>query len=201
MVTVFVWDMALLSWNGKDPAGHASMAVDDTYISWWPEHFRSDVGFGGVKGRGVLGWGGPSYANSMAEDKRHKGRMPDFASAPIHCLDERAIIDWWNGIKPKNKACQTSYHAGENTYYDLARLSCATIVMRALLMGGGAKIAKPSIPLVSAAAKGVLSSAGTLGVVLAEAAVGDAIAPLDVKRYANALANSKANAAAAGKRR
>jgi hypothetical protein len=36
MLTVFVW-----MYRGKDVAwGHASLLVDQTYMSWWPEERR-----------------------------------------------------------------------------------------------------------------------------------------------------------------
>lgn len=196
MLTVFVWDM-----SPSDPAGHASMYIrkregggKGTYISWWPEHFRNDVGLGGVRGGGVLAWGGAAYANTMREDKKFKQRLPDYASAPIKCLDEDAILTWWNEIRPKNNQCRMSYSEQDNTHYDLARMSCATIVMRALLKGGAGNIAEPGIPVVATAAKGLLGAVfGVVGSVLGEMTVGNAISPLDVKRYARVIAGSQGN--------
>ena len=188
MITVFTWAMSI-----KDPAGHASMKIGESYISWWPEHGRSDSGFGGVRGVSLLAWGGPSYVNTMSEDKKLKGRPPDYASAPINFLNEKDVIEWWEKIKPKNKVCSTTYNESENTYYDLARLSCATIVMRALLVGGAEKFSRPRIPVVATAAKGLLSGAGPVGQILGELVIGDAVSPLDVALYADAIAASNAN--------
>jgi len=180
VITVFVWDM---KWSDK--AGHASMQVENTYISWWPEHYRSDVGLG-VRGN-RLAWGGPSYANTMTEDKQHKGRLPDYASPPIEGLDKGKILRWWAEIGPSNNSCQLTYSADENTHYDLARLSCATIVMRGLLVGGAGAIVQPGIPKLATAAKGLAAGFGPLARVLAEEVIGSGITPADVKAYANRL--------------
>lgn len=186
MVIVYVWNMGI-----RDKAGHAAVQVGKTYISWWPEHYRSDVGLGFSGAQ--LGWGGPSYSNSMREDRQHKQRYPDYASAPIQCLDEAEIHKWWESVRPKNNYCQATYSKTENIHYDLARLSCATIALRALLAGGAAKISPPPVPLIAAALKGVASLMGVGGGLLAEYILGEGISPMDVKRYAEALATSKQN--------
>jgi len=188
MITVFVWSM-----GRTDPAGHASMQVGTDYISWFPEHFRSDVGLHVGMRQGIR-WGGPSYANSMQEDLAIKGRRPDYASAPIRCLNEDKIRKWWTTIAPKNNTCRLSYSKEENTHYDLARLNCSTIVLRGLLVGGAGDVVRPPVPLIATALKGFMNAAmGPVGLILAEHVVGEAVTPHDVRRYAEALGASEAN--------
>lgn len=186
MITVFVWNENI--WH-KSP-GHASVQVGSQYISWWPEQGRSDFGLK-MKNNNFL-VEGASYANTMAEDKKSEKRNPDYDSAPIKCLDEKKILDWWGTIRPKNNVCAVSYSKDENIYYDLARLSCATIVMRALLIGGGNNVIEPPIPMISTALKCIISVVGGVGGnILAERIIGEAASPSDVKRYAELLVNAQ----------
>jgi hypothetical protein len=122
-VTVFVWRPRLAQ---REPSiGHASLAVDQVYISFWPGGTKHDL------------LPQPSVVNSISIDKRSEGRNPDYVSAPINGLDEKAIQKYWWIRKPGlDHAKQEMKIPLSDSTYNIITANCATIVWAAMLAGG-----------------------------------------------------------------
>lgn len=125
--TIFVWlDSA---------SGHASLSLDGqkssddpyaAYISFYPDPRRSNINTTSLS-KFVLS-GVPGVATTMKQnvhsDKGARRRTPQFASAPIEGLDEKAIMTFWADFRHRNPE------------WSLARSNCADIVFKALDAGG-----------------------------------------------------------------
>ncbi len=157
-ITVFVWDPHV------DMYGHASLSVQNgPYISWWPS--KQTEGAGAKVGTGMFG--SRAIASSMKRDKLNEKRVPSWASAPISCLDEKAISDWWK--KLSGRAGQPIDEKTPNLSsgrYNVLTTSCAGVVFEAMVVGGLHK---------NALASAVASRLGTV------------VAPNDLKDIADAL--------------
>lgn len=130
-ITVFVW-MPVASVNCREKSvGHASLhlSTKKQYISFWPE--------AGSAGRAV--------GHNMGADRHYEaGRLPDYASAPIH-LDEDAVSAYWKQIKVGARTAP--YHGGEPALrsradadaYKIFERNCSKIVIDCLIAGGALK--------------------------------------------------------------
>jgi hypothetical protein len=126
----------VLVWYPKPKAvGHAALALESgTYISWWPEGEKSGV------------QSANSVSSSISLDKRLEGgkgnppKIPDYASAPIHGLDEAAIENWWLKVAKRAKVEGHAVRQQPNRIsggkYNLFAKNCSDVVLEALLLGG-----------------------------------------------------------------
>jgi len=129
MLTVYIW-----SFRGKSEAwGHASMQIDQTYISWWPEQ----------PGQVPSGIHQNIYAShpirnrSYVADVEAEGQPPDQVIR-IAGLDEKAIKDWWQSFGLSREGVQ--YH-GPLQSWDTLQRNCSNVVALGLRIGGGDKYA------------------------------------------------------------
>lgn len=129
MLSVYIW-----SFRGKSEAwGHASMQVDLTYISWWPEQ----------PGQVPSGIHRNIYAShpfrnrSYIADVTAEGQPPDHVIC-IDGLDEDAIKDWWQSLGLNREGI--SYH-GPLQSWDTLQRNCSNVVATGLRIGGGDKFA------------------------------------------------------------
>lgn len=125
MTTVYVW-----SFRGKREAwGHASMLVDATYMSWWPES----------PGQVPSGIHPNIYAShpfrnrSFEEDTKAEGYPPDNV-IELTGLNETAIKDWWQSFGLTRDGVQ--YQGPLEPWKTLGQ-NCSTVVARGLSIGGG----------------------------------------------------------------
>lgn len=130
MVTVYIW-----SFRGKREAwGHASMQVDRTYISWWPEK----------PGQVPSGIHENIYAShpfrnrSFEADSLAEGQPPDTV-VELNGLDENAIKNWWQSFGLARDGVQ---YQGPLQSWDTLKRNCSTVVANGLHMGGGDKHAE-----------------------------------------------------------
>ncbi len=125
MITVFIW-----MFRGKDAAwGHASLLVDRTYMSWWPEgrgRARSKVS---EQIYTVL----PIYDRQFGEDVTAEGQQPDHRVV-ISGLDEFKIKDWWQSFGLTRDG--VLYQGPLLPWATLAQ-NCSTVAARGLSIGGG----------------------------------------------------------------
>jgi hypothetical protein len=129
MLTVYVWN-----YRGKNEAwGHASMQVDQTYISWWPEtpgQVPSKIH------RNVYS-SHPFRNRTFSQDVAAEGQPPDH-SILLDGLDESAIKDWWQsfGLTRDGVVFQ-----GPLPPWSTLSQNCSNVVVIALRAGGGDKYA------------------------------------------------------------
>ena len=130
MVTVYIWNF-----RGKVEAwGHASMRIDNTYVSWWPAN------------PGEL----PSkvhrqvYASSPIRNRSYAQDINDEKAAPNHIieikgLNENTIKNWWQsfGLSRDGQSYQ-----GPLQTWDTIKRNCSTVVATGLRHGGGDDYAK-----------------------------------------------------------
>jgi hypothetical protein len=129
MLTVNIW-----SFRGKAEAwGHASMKVDQTYISWWPEK----PGQVPSKIHTNVYASHPFRNRRYEEDVAAEGQPPDRVIR-IDGLEEKAIKDWWQyfGLTRDGVLYQ-----GPLMSWDTLRQNCSNVVATALRVGGGDKYA------------------------------------------------------------
>ncbi len=125
MITVYIW-----SFRGKAEAwGHASMQVDQTYISWWPE----TPGQVPSKIHPDIYASNPFRNRTFHDDVTAKGHRPDWV-VRIKGLDEKAIKDWWQTFGLTRDGVQFQ---GPLPSWDTLRRNCSTVVATALRVGGG----------------------------------------------------------------
>ena len=129
MLTVYIWNF-----RGKDIAwGHASLQVDHTYMSWWPEErnrLRSKVSNKIYSVQAIR--------NRLLSDDIAAERMPPDHQLVIQGLDEKKIKDWWQsfGLSRDGVLYQGPLQAWET----LAQ-NCSTVAAKGLAVGGGDKYA------------------------------------------------------------
>lgn len=131
MLTVHIW-----RYQGSAVAwGHASMSLERTYISWWPE------GTNRVHNKlvGQIYTAGPIRNQSFEGDVvGENGRQPD-SNVRIHGLDEAAIKNWWFRFALLRDG--QVYQGPLMDSWQTLTKNCSTIVARALTIGGGEKYA------------------------------------------------------------
>ena len=129
MLTVFIW-----VYRGKDVAwGHASMLVDQTYMSWWPEgrnRIRSKVS-------NDIYTVHPIRDRKFADDQEGEGQPPDH-NVVIKGLDEKKIKDWWQIFGLTRDGVQ---YYGPMQPWQTLQQNCSTVVARGLSIGGGDRYA------------------------------------------------------------
>lgn len=129
MVTVYIW-----SYRGKSEAwGHASVQVDQTYMSWWP----SMPGQVPSKVHPNVYESHPFRNRTYDEDVRDEGQQPDHV-IHINGLDENAMKDWWQSFGLTRDGVQ--YQGPLQSWATLKR-NCSTVAAVALKQGGGDKYA------------------------------------------------------------
>lgn len=125
MLTVYIW-----KFRGKGVAwGHASLRVDQTYMSWWPEprgRIRSKVSANVYEVS-------PIRDRTYEEDVRDEQQQPDH-KVVLAGLDERAIKDWWQGFGLTRDG--VLYQGPLQPWATLAQ-NCSTVAARGLAVGGG----------------------------------------------------------------
>jgi hypothetical protein len=129
MVTVYVWNF-----RGKSEAwGHASMLVDRTYISWWPE----TPGQVPSKIHRNIYTSSPIRNRTYNQDVTAEGQAPDH-SIRIEGLDETAIKDWWQSFGLMRDGVQFQ---GPLLPWTTLTQNCSNVVAIALRLAGGDKYA------------------------------------------------------------
>jgi len=129
MLTVYIW-----SFRGKMEAwGHASMQVDQTYISWWPE--KPGQVPSGIH-RDVYA-SHPIRNRSYSADVSAEGQSPDHFIR-IEGLDEKAIKDWWQSFGLSRDGM---LYQGPLQSWDTLQRNCSNVVATGLRVGGGDKFA------------------------------------------------------------
>lgn len=129
MTTVYVW-----LFRGKAEAwGHASMAVNNTYMSWWPEKP------GQVPSRihRNIYSSYPIRFRTLNDDIRDEGQQPD-VRIELEGLDEDAALDWWQSFGLSREGVR--YH-GPPLPWSTLNLNCSTVVATGLKKAGGDKYA------------------------------------------------------------
>lgn len=125
MLTVYIW-----SFRGKSEAwGHASMSVDRTYISWWPEapgQVTSRI-------RPNIYKSNPFRTRTYQDDVRAEGQSADHL---IHLdgLDEKSIKDWWHSLGLNRDG---TLFQGPLLSWNTLKRNCSNVVAEGLRMGGG----------------------------------------------------------------
>lgn len=129
MLTVYIW-----SFRGKAEAwGHASMQIDQTYLSWWPEK----PGQVPSKIHPNVYASHPFRNRTYDEDVAAEGQPPDRVIR-IEGLDEQAIKDWWQSFGLTRDGV---LYQGPLLAWDTLRRNCSNVVATALSVGGGDKYA------------------------------------------------------------
>ena len=130
MATAFIW-----KFRGKDIAwGHASVLVDRTYMSWWPEgsNRRSS------KLHRNIYTAGPFRARTYEDDVAGEdNKDPDYQIV-LNGLDEDAMKTWWQSFGLTRDGV---LYYGPLQPWETLTLNCSTVASRALYMGGGDKYA------------------------------------------------------------
>lgn len=125
MLCVNIWNF-----RGKMEAwGHASMQIDSTYISWWPEkpgqlpsHIHSDI------------YASHPFRNrTFKADVAAEKQMPDH-QIYIEGLDEGRIKDWWQSFGLSRDGV---IYKGPLLPWDTLKMNCSTVVSTGLRKGGG----------------------------------------------------------------
>jgi hypothetical protein len=125
MLTVYVWD-----YRGKNEAwGHASMQVDQTYISWWP----AMPGQVPSKIHPNIYESHPFRDRAFGEDIVAEDGIPNH-SIRLDGLDETAIKDWWQSFGLTRDG---AVFEGPLLPWRTLTQNCSTVVARALRIGGG----------------------------------------------------------------
>ena len=126
MVTVFIWNFM----GSNEAWGHASLQVDSTYVSWWPE----------AEGRqSKLGSSIPIYSVSPIRnrtyDMDYRGENFKHADHKINIkgLNEEAIKDWWAGFGLVRNG---ELLEGPLLPWSTLKQNCSTVVAKALEVGG-----------------------------------------------------------------
>jgi hypothetical protein len=131
-VTIFIW-MPKASLDRKQRSvGHASLhlGTKKQYISFWPENDSVKRAVG----------------HNMGADRKYEcGNLPDYASAPIACLDEEAISAYWKQVKVGSRTApyqggQAKMESREDAdSYEIFGKNCSKVVMDCLIAGGALK--------------------------------------------------------------
>jgi len=129
MLTVFVWNF-----RGKDVAwGHASLLVDQTYMSWWPEG-RNRIA---SKVSNRIYSVHPVRNRLLSDDIAAEKYQPDHRLV-IHGLDEKKIKDWWQSFGLSRDGL---LYQGPMLPWETLVQNCSTVAARGLSIGGGDKFA------------------------------------------------------------
>lgn len=127
MLTVYIW-----RFRGKTEAwGHASMQVDQTYVSWWPEK----------PGQVPSGIHPNIYASNPIRNRSYSEDVADEKQPPDHVLridglDEQAIKNWWQSFGLSRDGL---LYQGPLQSWDTLRRNCSNVVATGLRIGGGDK--------------------------------------------------------------
>ena len=105
--------------------GHASMLVQSTYVSWWP-----DTRVGKKNAASALS---PIRNKSYASDVADEGKTPT-NTVTLNGLDEAKILGWWASFGLVQNGQELS---GPLPPYVLLTQNCSTVVARGLMIGGG----------------------------------------------------------------
>jgi hypothetical protein len=164
MVTVHVWPFRATVPFPKvyefriDAWGHASLHVDSTYISWWPEA-EGRVGkkmvpnvysANPIRNRSFEDdEEAEAYEEQMANSQTNQSSLLQkaqktsaFRPVELIGLDEQAIKDWWAGfglVKVSETGGGTQQLYGPLPPWSTISENCSTVVARALIIGGGEK--------------------------------------------------------------
>jgi hypothetical protein len=129
VAVVLVW-LPSRSATGSINVGHAALladrAVKPAYVSWWPD--------GGVNKSQTDTSG--HINNSFENDVRSEdGQQP--ISVDLPGLADQMIADWWDRVKDTGFGAPYSLEVlPKSNNYDLYVNNCATIVFRAMIIGG-----------------------------------------------------------------
>ena len=129
MLTVFIW-----TFRGKDVAwGHASLLVDHTYMSWWPEGRNRIASKVSDRVYSVH----PIRNRQFADDVDAEQSYPD-CRIPVKGLDEAKIKDWWQSLGLTRDGVLFN---GPMLPWATLQQNCSTVAARGLSIGGGDRYA------------------------------------------------------------
>ena len=130
MLTVYIWKYR----GSKTAWGHASLLVDQTYMSWWPEpedRISSKV-------HPNIYTVGAIRARSFDDDVRDEDDLQPDHAIQLHGLDENAIKDWWQSFGLVRDGV---LYQGPLLPWETLKLNCAAVTAHGLTIGGGRKFA------------------------------------------------------------
>jgi hypothetical protein len=112
-VTVYVWNMTSLN-----PAGHVSMEVGGTYMSYWPETAAGKKDF-------KISATHPATQASRYDVDRRQERKPADWKVVLHGLDERRMVEAWTRL------------VQQELRYNMVKHNCSTVIATILEAGSG----------------------------------------------------------------
>jgi hypothetical protein len=128
MLTAFIWEF-----RGKSVAwGHASLLVDATYVSWWPE------GRGRIPSKvsNQVYSVSPIRNRTLAQDIQAEQQQPDHRIL-LDGLDEMAIKNWWQSFGLTRDG---QLYQGPLQPWETLAQNCSTVAARGLSIGGADKL-------------------------------------------------------------
>jgi hypothetical protein len=130
MVTVFIWDF-----RGSDVAwGHASLLVDQTYMSWWPEGQNRERSKISDQIYSVH----PIRDRRFSDDTAAEGGPPKHR-VEIRGLNEARMKDWWQSFGLMRDGV---LYQGPMLPWETLAQNCSTVAARGLSVGGGDRYAR-----------------------------------------------------------
>jgi|HubBroStandDraft_6_1064221.scaffolds.fasta_scaffold1405685_1 hypothetical protein len=123
-------------WYPKgDNIGHASVEIDGTYMSWWP-----DGGAGSSKLKMVkqVFAGGPGTAPTFADDKQMEGGEPSWTGDYFGWDRDGDAIDFWKKIyfSDLQKGMSAMRSGNANATYSFVANNCCDVVDKLLEKAG-----------------------------------------------------------------
>ena len=129
MLTVYVWNF-----RGKRAAwGHASVLVDQTYMSWWPE----TPGQNPSKIHRNIYSSGPFRDRKFEDDIAAEKQEPD-KRIELPGLEDTVVKDWWQSFGLTRDGL---LYQGPLLPWETLTLNCSTVAAHALTLAGGRKYA------------------------------------------------------------
>ncbi len=125
MLTVYIW-----KFRGKKIAwGHASIQVDQTYMSWWPE--------GDNRQRSKISSNiystGPFRYRTYSEDVEAEGQEPDH-KFKLPGLNDSAVKDWWQSFGLIRDGI---LYQGPLQPWETLTMNCSTVAAYGITLAGG----------------------------------------------------------------
>jgi hypothetical protein len=132
-VTVYVWNM-----TSRNPAGHVSMEVAGTYMSYWPGTAAGKKDF-------KISATHPATQASRYDVDRRQERKPADWKLLIDGLDETRMVEAWSAI------------LRNELRYNMVKHNCSTVIASVLEVGSGVSPSfQPRLEIASQVPTGTL---------------------------------------------